>query len=99
MGKFHDILNVLGDPEAGIPEDALTSLMSAYDEDMSIPGAKVAEMEAANAELNSMVAELKARNYDLMISSGSANGASAGEEPPADDEPEDISIDDLFGDN
>lgn len=72
MARFHDWLNAHSDAE--LPEELLTSAMEAYDEDMSIPAAKVSQLEADNAKLKESEQALKATNYDLLrASSGDAS--------------------------
>lgn len=71
MARFHDWLNANSDAE--LPDELLTSLNEAYDEDMSIPAAKVSQLEADNAKLRESEQALKATNYDLLrASSGDA---------------------------
>lgn len=93
MARFDEILEHYGSEDSEYP-DAET-LRQAYDEDMSIPAAKIAELEQANAEANTVVAELKARNYDLLISAPSNDDSPS--EPDDEEDPEKtITTDDLF---
>ena len=97
MGKVSELLDSIG--EDGYPDDFGTTLIGAYDEDMSIPAAKVAELEAANAVLVAQVAELKARNYDLMVASSAVDNDGSDDTDSTDNGDEDITIDDLFGED
>jgi len=100
VAKFTEILDGLGSVEDGAyPETMLDDLISAYDEDMSIPTAKIAELESANADANTVIAELKARNYDLLIAAAANNGEAVAPEDSSageDEAPAEITIDDLF---
>jgi len=74
--------------------------MGAYDEDMSIPAAKVAELETANTGLAETVQTLKAQNFDLLRSGsgggdGNSHGGSGGN-PNGNDENTVVTINDLF---
>lgn len=98
MGKFNDFLDKFGD--ADLPEGFLTSAMTAYDEDMSIPVAKVAAVEKERDEAAAKVAELKVLNFDL-IRNGLGAGATPTGNVPGNDPVEDavgetVTIDDLF---
>lgn len=71
MARFNDVLNQFGDAE--LPENFLSSLMEAYDEDISIPVAKVTQVEAERDSYANKVNELKIQNFDL-IRSGNGGG-------------------------
>lgn len=54
--------------EDGSPEDIYTQIKDEYDHDMTTRDAKIAKIEADLADSSDRVAELKSRNYDLMVS-------------------------------
>jgi hypothetical protein len=92
MAQFNDVLNAFGDD---LPDDLAAKLITAYDEDISIPIAKVNEVEAENIIQKQKIAELKSQNYDLI-----RNNVGVSADKQADDKADDserISIDDLFG--
>ena len=104
MGKFNEVLDSFGDAVEGIysvPEDIVSQLVSAYDEDFAVPASELAAAHEANAQLNSEIAALKEMNSTLLANvAASANvaGGDANDEgdPEGEDDPTDISIDDLF---
>ena len=73
MAKFTDLLASLGVAEDGIstayPETFTADITAAYDEDMSIPAAKIAVLESELAAANDEILTLKAHNYELLIQS------------------------------
>ena len=73
MAKFNDLLASLGVAEDGIstayPETFTADITAAYDEDMSIPAAKIAVLESELAAANAEILTLKAHNYELLIQS------------------------------
>lgn len=89
MPRFNDALNAFGDE---IPEKLQEALINAYDEDVSIPTAKVAELEAEKSELLRKQQELKAQNFDLFRfgggnPAGKQNDDGASQEPELDKPP------------
>jgi len=98
VARFNEVLDQFGDAE--LPENFLASLMGAYDEDISIPAAKVDQVEKERDEALKKVNDLKALNFDLMR----ANGGGAGNNGSNNDEgnnskdgdTEVVTIDDLF---
>lgn len=84
MAKFHDLFDSLGVQEDGVslayPDTFRDDLTAAYDEDFSVPSAKIQVLESENAELKAQIAGLKAHNYDLLMS---------GPAEPSDDDPVD----------
>lgn len=100
VARFHDILNQYGDAE-NLPENLLPALMEAYDEDLSVPIAKVGELETARADLETTVSRLKSQNYDLLYKgagagdTGSGSASGGGNHDDA-DEDTNVTIDDLF---
>lgn len=93
MGKFHDWLDAHSD--ADLPEDLLTSAMTAYDEDMSIPVAKVTQVEEELNSATKTVAELKALNFDLIRSGAGGDGKNSDSGKP-DNEHKVVTIASLF---
>lgn len=71
MAKFHDMLSSLGLGEDGVsvayPDTFTDDITSAYDEDFSVPSAKIGVLETELAEANATIAQLKAHNYDLLM--------------------------------
>ena len=99
MTDFSDLIAALQSdtPPVTIYDD----LTAAYGERAQLAesaGARVAELEAANAALLAEIGDLKARNYDLLVRVGEdspadvAGGDGAGEDERA----ETITVDDLF---
>lgn len=98
MGKFHEWLDANSDAE--LPEELLTSAIEAYDEDISIPAAKVSAVEAERDALAAKVNELKVQNFDL-IRNGVGNGdnnsdAGSGRNSNQDNGNRVVTIDSLF---
>lgn len=99
MGLFHEYLDTLatmGDTVA-LPEGFNDGITAAYDQDFSVPAAKVGviqgELDAAIAE----IATLKAQNYDLLMAIPTGEPA-AEEDPTVPEGDENDGIDSLFGD-
>lgn len=73
MTKFEDFIRSI-DPSVTLPENFLSSLQSAYDEDMGLITAKNASLETEIAGKQEIAANLereltasKAKNYDLLM--------------------------------
>jgi hypothetical protein len=106
MARFHDMLSSLGVGEDGVsvayPETFTDDITAAYDEDFSVPTAKIGVLETELAEANAKIAELKAHNYDLLMQVPAAvtpdaeNTEDEPEDEPSEDEPSDI--DKVFSD-
>ena len=98
MGKFNDFLDKYGNAE--LPEGFLADAMTAYDEDLSIPAAKVVQVETERDTFAAQVNELKALNFDLIRNGGGAGSAPTvqdnGNDPADQTGGEAVSIDDLF---
>lgn len=95
--RFAEILAALMGGEA-LPEDWGNQITEAYEYDMSVPGAKVGELEAMLAAKDAEITALKVHNYELLMSAGDSVGDT---DPTDDDNPtddEEITTDDLFGD-
>ena len=99
MADFSDLIALLQSDSP--PETIYDDLTAAYGERAQLAesaGARVAELEAANAALLTEIGELKARNYDLLVRVGEdspaddADGDGSGEDERA----ETITVDDLF---
>lgn len=98
MADFSDLIAALQSDSP--PETIYDDLTAAYGERAQLAesaGARVAELEAANAALLAEIGDLKARNYDLLVrvgddSPGDSGDGGAGE----DDRAESITVDDLF---
>lgn len=98
MARFGEILNQFGDAE-GLPDGMLEAFMSAYDEDISVPLAKVDQIAAERDELALKVQNLKTQNYDLTYGgAGNVPGAAPANNTPNlnDDENPNVTIEDLF---
>lgn len=93
MARFNDILNQFGDAE--LPENFLPALITAYDEDMSIPNAKIEQIEAEREKLAATVADLKVQNFDL-IRASSGNDNKESESDNTGDDNRVVTINDLF---
>ena len=72
MPKVTDLLDSLGVAEDGIstvyPDTFTDDIRSAYDEDFSIPSAKIEVLTAELAAALQEIIALKAHNYELMVS-------------------------------
>lgn len=102
MPLFDDRISALtADPGDADLNTIFADLTSAYTEDMSVPAAKIAELESALAESTAAIAELKARNYDLLIAvsgpSGESDDTGVINSDDDDEDSEGITTDDLFG--
>jgi hypothetical protein len=107
MARFDDLLSSLGTGEDGIsvayPDTFGDDIRSAYDEDMSIPTAKIQVLESENAELLAQVATLKAHNYDLLMQIPAAPSEEISDEggdndSDSDSEDEPDNLDKVFSD-
>lgn len=98
MSDFSDLIAALqGDSPPETIYDDLTAAYTGAVQTGEAAGAKVAELEAANAALLAEIADLKARNYDLLVRVGAGDGPTGdGDGPAGEDDPEAISVDDLF---
>ena len=98
MADFSDLIALLQTDSP--PETIYDDLTVAYDERAQLAesaGARVAELEAANAALLDEIGELKARNYDLLVRVGDDSPSDSESNSAGDDDrAETISIDDLF---
>lgn len=98
MAEFSDLIAALQSESP--PETIYDDLTAAYGERAQLAesaGARVAELEAANAALLAEIGDLKAKNYDLLVrvgddSPGDSEDGGAGEDERA----ETITVDDLF---
>lgn len=105
MGIFHDRLAEFGSTEGAVfPDGMFDALIAAYDEDVTgandLSSAKIADLDALNAELNTQVASLKTKLYDLMTSAAVAPEADETfDDPDAPDEEDDADLDDFFSDS
>lgn len=98
MADFSDLIAVLQSDSP--PETIYDDLTAAYGERAQLAesaGARVAELEAANAALLAEIGDLKARNYDLLVRVGGGPAVDSGEESSdGEDNSETITVDDLF---
>lgn len=97
MARFHDMLSSLGVGEDGVsvayPDTFTDDISAAYDEDFSVPTAKIGVLETELAGANEEIARLKAHNYDLLMQVPSAVTPEEDETPeeePNDEEPSDL---------
>lgn len=102
MGKFDDLHGVLGGLGGQYPDTLLDDLRNAYDEDMSVPTARIAELTEELAGANARENTLKARLYDAVnagpvASDGDNKVIPVTNQVEEDDDDEVITIDDLFG--
>lgn len=105
MGLFHDKLAAV---QASLIDGAdadlntiMAELTTAYDEDFSGATAHTAELTEQLTAKDAVIADLKARNYDLLMSvtnTGEDDGDGDGDGDDDGDD-EDITPDDLFGDD
>lgn len=102
MGLFHDRLAEFGSTEGvAFPDGMFDALIAAYDEDFSIPAAAIAERDALNADLNTQVAGLKTKLYDLMTTAAvdpADEAAETFDDPDAPADEDDADVDDFFTD-
>ena len=105
MPKVTDLLSSLGVAEDGIstvyPETFVADIQSAYDEDFSIPAARISVLEVDLAAAQAEILALKAHNYELMVSVPAEPDAEPEGEPDQEDgEPDDnddnSGVDSLF---
>lgn len=98
MADFSDLIAALQSDSP--PETIYDDLTAAYGERAQLAesaGARVAELEAANAALLIEIGELKARNYDLLVRVGDDSPVDSGSDGAGeDDRAETITVDDLF---
>ena len=99
MADFSDLIAALQSDSP--PETIYDDLTAAYGERAQLAesaGARVAELEAANAALLIEIGELKARNYDLLVRVGDDSPAddAGGDGAGGDERAETITVDDLF---
>lgn len=106
MGKFHDLTDSLGYGEDGVslqyPDTFIDDARAAYDEDMSIPSARISVLEADLAAAQSEIVRLKAHNYELItqvpddepVDSDDTNA----DDDNDNDNDDDQGVDSLFGD-
>lgn len=69
MARFQEMIDSLGMGEDGLtayPDTFTADLSAAYDEDMSIPAARVEVLEADLLAANAEILRLKAHNYELI---------------------------------
>lgn len=96
--KFAEMLAAMLAGET-LPEDWGSQITEAYEYDMSVPGAKVTELEAALAAKDAEITALKVHNYELLMSdAGSADNIDGDADDTVDTDDEEITTDDLFGD-
>lgn len=78
MPKVTDLLDSLGVAEDGIstvyPETFTSDIRAAYDEDFSIPAARISVLEADLAAAQAEILALKAHNYELMVAAPAEGG-------------------------
>lgn len=107
MGKFHDLTDSLGYGEDGVslqyPETFIDDARSAYDEDMSIPSARISVLEADLAAAQAESIRLKAHNYELLTAvpaePGEPDPDDDGDDADDNDNDSDEGVDSLFGDD
>lgn len=104
MSKVLGLLDSLGVAEDGIstayPETFTDDIRAAYEEDFSIPSAKIEVLEAELAAAKAEILALKAHNYELMVSVPATEPEGDLENEPDEVEPEDsdenAGVDSLF---
>lgn len=106
MARFHDLLSSVGVGEDGVslayPDTFSDDLTAAYDEDFSVPSAKIQVLESENAELVAQIATLKAHNYDLLMQVPAAPtpdepGGDEGTDSEDEEDSEPDDLDKVFG--
>jgi len=97
---FEELVELLRNPgEDGLPDTIYDDLSGAYTGVVEGSQARIAEIEATLAERDSMIASLKAQNYDLLMQVGVSTEAEPLDEPEGNDidlEPESGGIASLF---
>jgi len=104
MPKVTDLLDSLGVAEDGIstvyPETFVGDIRAAYDEDFSIPAARISVLEADLAAAQAEILALKAHNYELMVSvpaeEPDAEPEAEPDEEPDEDNDDNSGVDSLF---
>jgi len=95
MAKFHDMLGEIFSGDEGQQPDALAMqarLTAAYDEDFSVPAAKITDLTAKVTQYGQDEIQWKATNYDLLMK---VPGANVEVQKPH--EENELTIDSLFG--
>lgn len=103
MARFTDMIDSLGMGEDGLtayPDTFTADLTAAYDEDMSIPAARVEVLEADLLAAKAEILSLKAHNYELITQVPVESETPEPTDDNADDDDEtDKGVDSLFGDD
>lgn len=102
MSKFASLIDSLGMGEDGLtvyPDTFPSDLTAAYDEDMSIPAARVEVLEADLMAANAEILRLKAHNYELItqVPSEPENVNDPVDDDENNDENKDEGVESLFG--
>lgn len=95
MNRLAELLAALRAEEA-MPEDWDAQISEAYEYDMSVPTAKISDLETALAAKDAEITALKVHNYELLMGAGPVEDEPA--EDTAEDVEEDFTTEDLFGD-
>lgn len=100
MADFSELIAALqSDSPPETIYDDLTATYGKCAELAESAGARVAELESANATLLAEISELKARNYDLLVRVGADSPVESEQAEGGDDDAdkaETITVDDLF---
>lgn len=106
MAKFHDVLDSLGMGEDGLtayPETFTNDITAAYEDDLSIPAARVSVLEADLAAAQAEILRLKAHNYELITAVPAEDNGDQDTDPDSDNNDDtdetDEGVDSLFGDD
>lgn len=101
MSKVKELLSSLGMGEDGLsvayPDSFNDDITAAYDEDFSVPTAKIGVLEQELAVALAKIDELKAHNYDLLMQVPAVTPAEdAPEENQESEDSEPDELDDVF---
>lgn len=107
MGNIHDVLaGMVGDDGAStLPEGASDSILGAYDADMTVPAAAIAQRDEQIAALSAELLATKAANWDLLQAVPSPEDPGSGADSDPDnsenntdnDDPDAADFDGMFG--
>ena len=95
MTDFEELVSKLQNGGEELPPTIYDDIRTSYTNHVSSADAKVAELNAAIGEKDELIADLKARNYDLLVSKPATTEPSDDNKNP--DESPISGVDSLFG--
>lgn len=99
MAGVNDLLTSWEGAEDGIPDNYAELILSAYDEDFSIPAARIEQLEGELSAAAEAIKTLKAQNYELVMQlpKAGSDDDEGDDDSSSEDSDENITTDDLFG--